>query len=137
MALNIVNTGNVTDDPSLELNGVRGIASAVVNGTTYVYATGHEDFGISAFALEPSGAFINVQNIADDGTVFLGGAINAITVAVGASTFLAVSGFLDNGVSVFRINNDGTLTNTDNVADDPNLQMLSTFGLASAQIGAT
>ena len=59
----------------------------------------------------------NVTNISDNGSLNLNGANGIATTVLGNSTYLFVTGYSDDGISVFEIESDGTLSNVENVLD--------------------
>jgi hypothetical protein len=132
MALHVDNTDNVTDAPGLPLAILRahGVTTAIVGGTTYLFVTGEFDSGVSVFSVAVDGTLTNVDNVTDDATLHLGGAAGVTTAVVSGNTYLFVSGVADDGVSVFSVAVDGTLTNVDNVGDDATVQLFDSFGLA-------
>lgn len=117
------------DAPELKLYATSHFASATVGGVTYLFvnSSGAQTFdeidsaesGISAFSVNADGTLTNVDNVSDSSTtddLELYQASGKMSVAtVGDSYFLIASGYVDNGFSVFRINTDGTLTNTVNI----------------------
>ena len=60
----------------------------------------------------------NTDNVTDDATLNLDAATDVTTAVVAGTTYLFVPGAADDGVSVFAVAADGTLTNVDNVTDD-------------------
>jgi 6-phosphogluconolactonase (cycloisomerase 2 family) len=135
MALHLTNTDNVTDDATLNLDDASGVATAIVGGTTYLFATGGIDGGVSVFAAAADGTLTNVHNVSDDATLELDGAAGVTTAVIGGATYLFVTGLLDDGVSVFSVAADGTLTNVDNVTDDATLELRGAIGATAALIG--
>jgi 6-phosphogluconolactonase (cycloisomerase 2 family) len=137
MALHVDNTDNVTDAPGLPLAILRahGVTTAIVGGTIYLFVTGEFDSGVSVFSVAVDGTLTNVDNVTDDATLHLGGAAGVTTAVVSGNTYLFVSGVADDGVSVFSVAVDGTLTNVDNVGDDATVQLFDSFGLATAVVG--
>ena len=119
----LTNVDNVTDDATLELDGASGVTTAVVGGTTYLFVTGLNDDGVSVFSVAADGTLTNVDNVTDDATLELDGAFGVTTAVVGGTTYLFVTGAIDDGVSVFSVAADGTLTNVDNVTDDATLEL--------------
>jgi 6-phosphogluconolactonase (cycloisomerase 2 family) len=137
MALFITNTDNVSDDATLELDAANAVATAVVAGITYLFATGGEDDGVSVFSVAADGTLTNVDNVTDDATLVIATA-NAVTAAVIAgTTFLFVAGGNDDGVSVFSVADDGTLSNVDNVGDDATLELDGVRGVTTAVVAGT
>jgi 6-phosphogluconolactonase (cycloisomerase 2 family) len=137
VALHFVNTANVTDAGSLELDGALGATTAVVAGTTYLFVTGNADAGVSVFAVAADGTLTNVDNVDDSeaAALQLNFARGVTAASVGGTTYLFVRGFF--GVSVFSVGADGTLTNVDNVADDATLNLDGDGDVVTAVIGGT
>ena len=109
-----VNKDNVDDGDDLDflLDGANGIATAVVDGKTFVFATGVVDEGVSVFQLfANSRALINKANVADGGDLDLGSARAVTTTTIGTTTLLFVAGIIDDGISNFKVNANGTLDN--------------------------
>jgi hypothetical protein len=137
----LVNLDNVDDAGTpFELDDVSGVATAVVDGQVFLLAAGQDDDGFSSFAVLQNGQLLNADNAtdADDVDFELGGANSVATATIGSKTFVFVSGVTDNGVSSFRVETNGSLTNTDNVDDSQagGLQLEGARGVATATIGA-
>jgi 6-phosphogluconolactonase (cycloisomerase 2 family) len=137
MALHVTNTANVIDNGTLNLDDAAGVATAVVGGTTYLFVPGPLDNGVSVFAVGPTGTLTNVGNVSDDGTLELAQAAGVATAVVGGTTYLFVAGLVDDGVSVFSVAADGTLTNVDNVGDDATRELNGAIGVTTAAIAGT
>jgi hypothetical protein len=133
----LANVDNVSDDATLELAGPGGVTTAVVGGTTYLFVTGFNDSGVGVFAVAADGTLSSVDNVTDDAALELFGAAHATTAVVGGTTHLFVTGFDDDGVSVFSVAADGTLTNVDNVSDDATLELVRATGVTTAVVGGT
>ena len=133
----LTNVDNVTDAGTLELDGVRGVTTAVVGGVTYLFVTGINDDGVSVFSVAANGTLTNVDNVTDGGTLALNGAFGATTAVVGGTTYLFVTSVVDNGVSVFSVAANGTLTNVDNVTDDATLELDQARGVTTAIVAGT
>jgi hypothetical protein len=114
----LTSVANVADTGSLFLAGVSRVASATVGGNAYVFASGSSESGISAFRVEATGALTSVGNVADNGTYELAGVRGLTTAVVGGNTLLFAAGFSDDGVSVFQVGSDGSLTHRSSVTDD-------------------
>ncbi len=133
----LTNVDNVADDATLELDGARGVATAEIAGTTYLFVAGDDDSGVSVFSVSPGGALANVFNVADGGALELSRAAAVSTGSVGGNPFLIVVGRSDDGISVFSIGADGTLTNTSNVdqSADPAYNITNAVSLGTAEVG--
>jgi hypothetical protein len=129
---------NLADDAALQIRGIEGrMAVATVDGTTFLVATGDDDNGFSVFQVNGDGTLSNTQNVNDAGVLELDNAMDAIAVQVGARTFVVVAGEDDNGLSVFELHGDGTVTNTFNVTDGGVLNLWGAMGLATATVDGT
>ncbi|MGH6735356.1 MAG: M10 family metallopeptidase C-terminal domain-containing protein [Methyloceanibacter sp.] len=138
MTVTLVNTDNVADDATLNLAFPFGVTSGVVGGTTYVFVTGSVDDGVSVFSLDAGGTLTNVFNVDDDQNpnLELNGAGAPTIAVIGAETFLFVAGGADQGISVFSVANDGSLTNVHNEPDSGGTVFLQGVqALATAVIG--
>jgi 6-phosphogluconolactonase (cycloisomerase 2 family) len=133
----LTNVDNVSDDAALELAGAGGATTAVVDGTTYLFVAGQNDNGVSVFSVAADGTLTNVDNVSDDATLELAGADGITTAVIDGTTYLFVSGYDDDGVSVFSVAADGTLTNVDNVSDEGELELDFARDLRTAVIGGT
>ena len=125
---------DVSDDATINLSGVRGISTAEVGGTSYLFTAGSFDDGISVFSIANDGSLTNVDNTSDNATLELLGAQGLTTTNIGGVTFLFTTGNSDDGVSVFEVASDGTLTNVDNVIDDTTLELNGARELITAEV---
>ncbi|MCH6259104.1 Ig-like domain-containing protein, partial [Puniceicoccaceae bacterium K14] len=136
----VANNGDLTyknkvaDDGSRELDGAYSVTTAVVDDTTYLFAAGFDDDGVSVFSVASDGALTSVEDISDNGTLNLDQANSVRTTVIGGATFLFVTGGIDDGVSVFSVANNGTLTNVDNVSDSGSLELDGAYATTSAVV---
>jgi VCBS repeat protein len=99
----INNVFNLGDNATLHLDNVSDLSTANIGGTTYLFAAGHDDDGVSVFTVAANGTLVNVANVSDTGALALNAAQSLSTIVIGGRTFLAVTGFDDSGVSLFRL----------------------------------
>jgi Ca2+-binding RTX toxin-like protein len=128
---------DLADNGTLELDGVKGLATATVLGNVFLFAAGGVDDGVSVFNVAANGSLVNTSNVTDDATLKLDGASDVATAVVGGTTYLFVTGSVDNGVSVFSVNGSGVLTNVANVTDTAALRLAGAAGLTVNTFGAT
>ena len=133
----LVNVANVNDDGNVALRDVWSITSAVVGGVTYLFTTSVSDNGVSVFRIENDGNLVNVANVFDNATLKLAGAAKATTAVVEGVTYLFVTSYDDDGVSVFEVRSDGSLVNVHNLSDDEDLKLDGANGMATTTIGGT
>jgi VCBS repeat-containing protein len=125
----------VGDNAALQLNGVMGLQVANVGGVNYLFAAGFGDSGISVFSVGADGALTSVFNQPFNGTAALSGATDVITMVVGGDTYLAVTGQVGDGLGLFRVNADGSLTSTAALADDGTVFLDRAYRMASVTEG--
>jgi Ca2+-binding RTX toxin-like protein len=128
---------DLADNGTLELDGVKGLATATVLGNVFLFAAGGVDDGVSVFNVAANGTLVNTANVTDDATLKLDGASDVATAVVGGTTYLFVTGSVDNGVSVFSVNGSGVLTNVANVTDTAALRLAGAAGLTVNTFGTT
>src|SRR2546423_977752 len=133
----LTNAFNVSDAGALELDGAIRLATEQIGSTTYLFVTGHQDNGVSVFSVAANGALTNVANVTDDATLKLDAADRLTTALSGGTTYLFVAGENDDGVSVFSVAANGTLTNVFNVTDDATLKLNGAYDLTTEVYGGT
>jgi 6-phosphogluconolactonase (cycloisomerase 2 family) len=136
----LVNKDNVDNDDDLDflLDGANGIATAVVAGKTFVFVTGVTDGAVSSFQLfANNGLLLNKDIVPDAGALEISSARAVTTTTIGSTTLLFVAGIVDDGISSFKVNADGTLDNQDNLdnADIAGLELNGVDALTTAKVG--
>lgn len=129
----------VTNSGSSQLTGARDLHAVTMGDDTYVYVAGLVGDGITRFELGANGALTGGASIPDTAALELQGSVSFASATVGSSTYLYVNGFDDDGISAFRVNADGSLSNVQNI-DDPGkgLQLDGTRGqMATVSVGST
>lgn len=116
----LTNVANVPDDASTLLNGVSDVTTAQVNGITYVYTGALNDTGLTIFRMDPGGALSFVGTVPDDAAQFTQGIWGIETIEMGGNSYIMSSSRTEYGTSLYRINDDGTLTNLVNIGDADN-----------------
>jgi 6-phosphogluconolactonase (cycloisomerase 2 family) len=133
----MLNVGNVVDFGPRELNGATGVTTAVVAGTTYLFVAAEDDDAVNVFAVAADGTPSLVESISDTPALALDGARDVAAAVLAGTTYLFVTAGVDNGVSVFSVAADGTLTHVTNIIDDPALQLGGAHGIETAVVGGT
>lgn len=88
--------------------------------------------GLSSFKITAEGRLEHVQSMADTEDVFTDGIIGMSIHRIDGKTFLFTGGFQDNGLSSFRVYEDGHFENISNIGDDHNLFLNGTYPIISA-----
>lgn len=90
-----------------------------MNNATYLFVGGLEETpGLSSFKIEVDGKLTHVQSMPDDETIHTDGVIGMFTHKINGKTFLYTGGFQDNGVSSFRVYENGKFKNINNISDN-------------------
>jgi hypothetical protein len=74
--------------------------------------------GLSCFEIKKNGKLVHVQSMKDNDTIHTDGIIGMYSHKIEGNTFLFTGGFQDNGVSSFRIFENGHFENVNNIADN-------------------
>lgn len=74
--------------------------------------------GLSSFKIENDGKLSHVQSMKDDEHIFTDGIIGMFVHKIKGKTFLYAGGFQDNGVSSFRVYDNGSFKNINNIGDN-------------------
>ena len=73
--------------------------------------------GFSVFSVANDGTVKNTDNMVDNGDLLINSASGIATAEAGRTTYLFVTGVADDGFSMFRVTDDGSVMNTTNVSD--------------------
>jgi len=86
---------------------------------SYLFVGGLEDTpGLSCFKIQADGKLTHIQSIQDDDTLFTDGIIGMFSHKINGKTFLYTGGFQDNGISSFRVHENGKFKNINNIGDN-------------------
>ena len=133
---NLTAVQTVFDDATLEIAGNEGpMTTFAVGGTQFLVAPGFNDDGISIFRLNADGSLTNTDNVTDDATRELDGAMATATAEVDGNTFVFVGGFLDDGLSSFKVDAAGKLSVAATVPNGGVLELDGVASLATAKVG--
>ncbi|WP_222937131.1 Dabb family protein [Cytophaga sp. FL35] len=117
-----------------------GITLQVVHmkGASYLFVGGleKETPGLSCFKINKDGSLAHIQSMKDTEDLHTDGIIGMFVHKIQGKTYLYTSGFQDNGVSSFRIYEDGTFKNVNNVHDNNTDRFLTgAYPVTGATIG--
>ena len=86
---------------------------------SFLFIGGLEDTpGLSSFKIHDDGKLTHVQSMEDDEKIHTDGIIGMYTHKINGKTFLYTSGFQDNGVSSFKVNENGTFKFINSISDN-------------------
>ena len=87
--------------------------------SSFLFVGGLENTpGLSCFKIEDDGKLTHVQSMKDDENIHTDGIIGMFIHQIKGKTFLYTGGFQDNGVSSFRVYENGTFKNINNISDN-------------------
>ncbi|TDT47296.1 stress responsive alpha/beta barrel protein [Maribacter spongiicola] len=128
---NVIETFKILDNGSLDRVSLvedtddtyLGIAITLqvihMKNASYLFIGGLEETpGLSSFKIQNDGKLTHVQSMKDDETIHTDGIIGMFIHKIKGKTFLYTGGFQDNGVSSFRVYDDGTFKNINNISDN-------------------
>ncbi len=104
-----------------------------MDSASYLFVGGLEKTpGLSAYKIKSGGALEHVQSLGDTEKLFTDGIIGMSTHRIDGSTYLFTGGFQDNGLSSFKVHENGHFENISNMGDDYNLYLNGTYPVVSA-----
>ena len=128
---NVIETFKILNNGSLERVSLVEDTDEIYLGTaitlqvvhmkqsSYLFIGGLEETpGLSSFKIQDDGKLSHVRSIKDNDKIHTDGIIGMFTHNINGKTFLYTSGFQDNGVSSFRVYENGTFKNINNISDN-------------------
>lgn len=104
-----------------------------MQSASYLFVGGLEKTpGLSAFRIAPDGKLEHVQSMADTDEIFTDGIIGMSVHRINGKTYLFTGGFQDNGLSSFRVFDDGHFESVSNIGDDRSLFLNGAYPVISA-----
>lgn len=86
------------------ISGLANLETAVIDGTRFVYASRNfAGSDVQVYTVADDGTLTYLAEVADTASIALGGAWGTNTFTLGGTTYLAVAGQQDDGVSVFAM----------------------------------
>ena len=146
---NAIETFKILDNGSLEQVSLTmdtdethlGIAITLqvvhMKQASYLFIGGLEETpGLSSFKIQPDGKLTHVQSMKDDDKIFTDGIIGMFTHKIKGKTYLYTGGFQDNGVSSFRVYENGSFKNINNIGDNTTDRYLTgAYPVTGVQLG--
>ncbi|WP_066212592.1 Dabb family protein [Flammeovirga sp. MY04] len=103
----------------------------------YLFVGGLEETpGLSCFKIESDGKLTHIQSLKDNDEIHTDGIIGIYTHKIDGKTYLYTGGFQDNGVSSFRVYENGHFKNINNIDDnDTDRYLTGTYPVTGVQLG--
>jgi len=128
---NVIETFKISNEGSLERVALVEDTEETYLGTaitlqvvhmkkfSYLFVGGLEkNPGLSCFKIEKDGKLTHVMSMKDNETIHTDGIIGMFVHKIKGKTYLYTGGFQDNGVSSFRVYDNGTFKNINNISDN-------------------
>jgi VCBS repeat-containing protein len=131
----LANVQNIMDDRSVALGNPQGIANAVIGGVPYVFVNSGGESGVSVFSVGAGGQLTNVFNLYDDASILLNTPIGLDVFEQDGKTYLAVGSFGDNGIQIFEVAANGSLSPIASVVDDALTYLLLPSAIDTVVVG--
>ncbi|MEX0291421.1 MAG: Dabb family protein [Flavobacteriaceae bacterium] len=105
--------------------------------SSYLFVGGLEETpGLSCFKIQDDGKLIHVQSMKDDDKMHTDGIIGMFVHRIKGKTFLYTGGFQDNGVSSFRVYENGRFKNLNNIRDNTeNIYLTGAYPVTGVKLG--
>ncbi|MGY6648177.1 Dabb family protein [Wenyingzhuangia sp. IMCC45574] len=110
----------VEDTEETHLNTVITLQVVHMKKASYLFVGGLErnDPGLTCFKIHNDGKLTHVQSMKDSEELHTDGIIGMYVHKIKGKTYLYTGGFQDNGVSSFRVYENGTFKNVNNIHDN-------------------
>ncbi|NME67700.1 Dabb family protein [Flammeovirga aprica JL-4] len=128
----------ITEDTEETFIGVAITLQVVhMKKSSYLFVGGLEETpGLSCFKIQNDGKLTHVQSMKDDDKIHTDGIIGMFTHQISGKTYLYTGGFQDNGISSFRVYENGTFKNINNISDNETDRYLTgTYPVTGVELG--
>jgi len=123
----------LSDTDSTYLGIVITLEVVHMESASYLFVGGLEKTpGLSSFRITEEGHLEHVQSLADTEEIYTDGIIGMSIHRMAGKTFLFTGGFQDNGLSSWRVFEDGHFENLSNIGDDRTLFLNGAYPVISA-----
>jgi len=122
----LVRVSLIEDTDKMHLGTAITLQIIHMKKASYLFVGGlEENPGLSSFNIENDGKLTHIQSMKDDNKIHTDGIIGMFTHTVKGKTFLYTGGFQDNGVSSFRVYENGKFKNVNNISDNTSNRYLT------------
>ncbi len=128
------NVYNLDNSRGTEIFRVGRITTAEVGGSTYLFVAAQVDDRLNVFRVAADGSLKNVYHVDDNKVLNLDGMSSMTTTEIGGITYLFVAGIVDNGVSVFSVADDGSLTSALNINHGGALKLANARSVTTTKV---
>ena len=134
--MDITATDSIDDTSSLVLDNAVGITSFVINSKTYVAVASYDDDGVQIIDVTDPSNITATDSIADTTSLELNGAWGITSFVINSKTYVAVTGYDDDGVQIIDVTDPTDISATDSIADTRSLELRGPWGITSFVINS-
>ena len=132
----IIAKASITDDDTLALDGVQGIAIYESDNKRYAAVASFVDDGIQILDITDPDDIIAKASITDGGTLALNGAHNIAIYKSGSNIYAAVTSVVDDGLQILDITDPDDIIAKASITDDDTLALNGVQGIAIYESGS-
>ncbi len=131
----IHSVGSVGD--STNLDGVRGVETYTIGGSTYVVAAAKSANKIMIYDISNPASPTSVGSLADDGSRELEGPVELDIATIGGTPYAVVAAYADKGIDIVDISDPTNPTSVGSLADDDSRELNAPYDVAITTIGSS
>lgn len=110
-------------DSLVQADGANGLEFVTINGQTFLFVAARNDDAIYSYRVNDQGELSPATAVGDTAATALNGAYDIAVHTTSMGTYLYVSGFDDDGITVFQVNDFGGLVFQESIFNDPGLEL--------------
>ena len=129
----VTSVGKIENGGERLLDGVRGVATTTIDGSTYVVAASQNEDGIEIIDISDPTSPTSVGRLAH--STNLNGAHQVDITTIGSSTYAVVAAKSNHSIEIIDISDPTSPTSVGRLVDDGNTEMAGAYDIAIATIG--
>jgi len=104
-------------------------------GKSYLYLADSNGGGLSAYKIKTNGALVPVDTVADDIGSYADGITSLASVAIGGASYVIAASAIEDGLTSYQVNADGSLTQADAIGANDLLPIDAPQALEMVEMG--
>ena len=128
----VTSVGEIENGGERLLDGVRGVATTTIDGSTYVVAASQNEDGIEIIDISDPTSPTSVGRVAH--STNLNGAHQVDITTIGSSTYAVVAAKSNHSIEIIDISDPTSPTSVGRLVDDGNTEMAGAYDIAIATI---
>ena len=124
-------------DDSTNLNGVRGVETYTIGGSTYVVAAAKSANKIMIYDISNPASPTSVGSLADDGSRELEGPVELDIATIGGTPYAVVAAYADKGIDIVDISDPTNPTSVGRLINSDSRELNAPYDVAITTIGSS